>query len=166
MKKFFRKFFRNKSKIKDETYKKIILPKIMEFSRVVETEETISFMHYGHLGDIINSLPIIKELSKSKICNLYIQKNATYNAKLQRIKPMRILKGPALSTQRRCGAWAKMATDFGIAPLSPRLYPISNRLVLDCDFEQWPLTTLDLYSLETQAAWSPPWQALGPSGSS
>ena len=75
MKKFFKKFFKNKSKIKDEAYKTIILPKIIEFSRVVKTKETISFMHYGHLGDIINSLPIIKELSKTKICNLYIQKN-------------------------------------------------------------------------------------------
>ena len=75
MKKFFKKFFRNKSKIKEETYKKIILPKIIEFSKIVEAKETISFMHYGHLGDIINSLPIIKELSKTKICNLYIQKN-------------------------------------------------------------------------------------------
>ena len=75
MKKFFKKFFKNKSKIKDEAYKTIILPKIIEFSRVVKTKETITFMHYGHLGDIINSLPIIKELSKTKICNLYIQKN-------------------------------------------------------------------------------------------
>jgi uncharacterized protein YlbG (UPF0298 family) len=32
-------------------------------------------LHYGHLGDIINSLPVLKELSKNKIIYLYIQKD-------------------------------------------------------------------------------------------
>jgi len=33
----------------------------------------ISFLHSGHLGDVINALPIIKELSKNHKCNLYLQ---------------------------------------------------------------------------------------------
>ena len=35
----------------------------------------ISFLHSGHLGDVINALPIIKELSKTHTCNLYLQVN-------------------------------------------------------------------------------------------
>ncbi len=75
MRKFFKSFFNDKSKIKNESYRKYILPKIIEFSEIQETHNTISFLHYGHLGDIINSLPVIKEISKNKNCNLYIQKN-------------------------------------------------------------------------------------------
>ena len=35
----------------------------------------ISFLHSGHLGDIVNSLSVIKELSKSHKCNLYLETN-------------------------------------------------------------------------------------------
>ena len=51
------------------------MPKIEEFQSIIKTNDEISFLHYGHLGDIINSLPVIKDISKSKKCNLYIQKN-------------------------------------------------------------------------------------------
>ena len=33
----------------------------------------ISFLHSGHLGDVINALPILKELSNKHKCNLYLQ---------------------------------------------------------------------------------------------
>ena len=36
-------------------------------------KKEISFLHSGHSGDIINVLPILKELSKTHICKLYIQ---------------------------------------------------------------------------------------------
>ncbi len=36
-------------------------------------KKEISFLHSGHTGDIINVLPILKELSKTHKCNLYIQ---------------------------------------------------------------------------------------------
>ena len=36
-------------------------------------------MHSGHLGDIINSLPVIKEISKFKKCSLYIEINKKIN---------------------------------------------------------------------------------------
>lgn len=36
-------------------------------------KKEISFLHSGHLGDVINALPVIKELSKNHICNLYLQ---------------------------------------------------------------------------------------------
>ena len=73
MKKIFNNFFKKKTKIKEEHYKNIVLPKIEKYYRTLKNENSISFLHYGHLGDIINSLPVIKEISKSKNCNLYIQ---------------------------------------------------------------------------------------------
>ncbi len=75
MRKFFKNFLKKKSKIKEEIYKSYTLPKIEEFQNIVQTKDEISFLHYGHLGDIINSLPTIKEISKKKQCSLYIQKN-------------------------------------------------------------------------------------------
>lgn len=75
MKKFLNSFFRNKSRIKDEKYTNFVIPKIEKFTEVLKQKESISFLHYGHLGDIINSLPVIKEIAKQKICNLYIVKD-------------------------------------------------------------------------------------------
>ena len=43
-------------------------------------KKKISFLHSGHLGDILYSLPVIKELSKNKKCNLYIEKNFKINS--------------------------------------------------------------------------------------
>ena len=74
MKKFFKKLFINKKKDKDKKYKIFIEPKIKKFAEIISLNDNISFLHYGHLGDIINSLPVIKELSKNKKCNLYIQR--------------------------------------------------------------------------------------------
>ena len=75
MRKFLKNFFKKKSNIKEEIYKSYTLPKIEEFQNILKTKDEISFLHYGHLGDIINSLPTIKEISKNKRCILYIQKN-------------------------------------------------------------------------------------------
>ena len=36
-------------------------------------QEEISFLHSGHLGDVINALPVLKQLSKKSKCNLYLQ---------------------------------------------------------------------------------------------
>ena len=74
MKKILQNFFKNKNKFKEEEYKSKILPKIREFREILKSKKTITFLHYGHLGDIINSLPVIKELSKDKKCIFYIQK--------------------------------------------------------------------------------------------
>ena len=72
MKKFFSKIFKSESK--DEIYKNLILSKINKFQNIILNKKNISFLHYGHLGDIINSLPVIKEISKNKKCQLFIQK--------------------------------------------------------------------------------------------
>ncbi len=75
MRDLFKKFFKNKEDNKEEKYKNIILPKIKAFQEVISNKDTISFLHYGHLGDIINSLALVKEISKTKKCNFYVQKN-------------------------------------------------------------------------------------------
>ncbi len=74
MKKLIRKIFFNKNKTKEIFFKNYTEPKINKFKDIVSTKEEISFLHYGHLGDIINCLPVIKELSKNSKCSLYIQK--------------------------------------------------------------------------------------------
>lgn len=75
MKKIFKSFFKNKSKIKDQKYIDLVIPKIEKFRKTLDSKTSISFLHYGHLGDLIHSLPVIKEISKDKICNLFIQKD-------------------------------------------------------------------------------------------
>ena len=41
----------------------------------IKTKNELNFLHSGHAGDIINTLPVIKKLSKSHKCNLYINLN-------------------------------------------------------------------------------------------
>ncbi|OUW73607.1 MAG: hypothetical protein CBD76_02800 [Pelagibacteraceae bacterium TMED216] len=66
-----------KSKKRDGETQKIylnkIIPKIKEIQNVLKNKNHISFLHSGHLGDIINSLPVIKEISRLKKCSLYIE---------------------------------------------------------------------------------------------
>ena len=56
-------------------YDKKIKKNLDEISAALENKNEISFLHSGHLGDIINSLPLIKEISKSKKCRLFIEIN-------------------------------------------------------------------------------------------
>ena len=76
----------NKKKYQELKYKKVladkvkyykseIYDKIVEIQRIIENKEELSFLHSGHLGDIIYSFSVIKELSKSHKCNLYVQIN-------------------------------------------------------------------------------------------
>ena len=41
----------------------------------IENNKKITFLHSGHLGDLIYALPVIKELSKNHECHFYIQAN-------------------------------------------------------------------------------------------
>ena len=74
MKKLLQKLLNNK-KNKEEIFKSSIEPRIKEFKNIVLSKKNISFLHYGHLGDIINCLPVIQEISKTAKCTLYIQKD-------------------------------------------------------------------------------------------
>lgn len=53
--------------------KKEFKQKIINIQKSIENKKELSFLHYGHLGDVVNSLPVIKELSKTHKCNFYIQ---------------------------------------------------------------------------------------------
>lgn len=85
MNNLFLKFFNNKrylqNKLNNKKNKEIkvylekIKPRLEEISEIILSKEEISFLHSGHLGDVINSLPLIKELSKKKKCKLNIQLN-------------------------------------------------------------------------------------------
>ena len=76
----------NKSKYQDfkteenlkkriEFYNSKIKPKITEFEKNIKNNKEINFSHSGHMGDIIYSLPVVKEIAKEKVCNLYIIAN-------------------------------------------------------------------------------------------
>ena len=61
---------------------KSIIKYIELISLKIKKKTTINFSHSGHLGDIINSLPVIKEISKKKNCNLFIRVNKPTNLKI------------------------------------------------------------------------------------
>ena len=69
--------YKNEKKFRDKvmSFKKYTEPKIVEISKRINEKKEITFLHSGHLGDIINSLPLIKEISKSKKCKLFIEAN-------------------------------------------------------------------------------------------
>ena len=48
---------------------------IRKIQETIKNQKQISFLHSGHLGDVINALPVVKELSKNHDCNLYLQSN-------------------------------------------------------------------------------------------
>ena len=54
-------------------YNSEIYKKILEIEKNIKDKKELSFLHSGHLGDIIYALPTIKELSKNHVCNFYIQ---------------------------------------------------------------------------------------------
>mgnify|MGYP001304596218 FL=1 len=84
-KKFFYKVF-NKKRYQElkslekrtivlEYYKTKILDKIIRYKKIIDSKKEINFLHSGHLGDIVYSFPLIKELSKNHTCNFYININ-------------------------------------------------------------------------------------------
>ena len=54
-------------------YIKIIEPALKKMSQLIKDKKNLSFLHSGHLGDIIYSLPLIKEIAKKSKCNLYLE---------------------------------------------------------------------------------------------
>jgi hypothetical protein len=68
---------KTKKKIEEnkDIYKNIIEKKIYAIQEKINNKKSLNFLHSGHCGDIICSLPVIKELSKSHQCNLFIRIN-------------------------------------------------------------------------------------------
>ena len=55
-----------------QIYESEIHAEIESIQKVINNKKELSFSHCGHLGDVINSLPTIKELSKTHKCNFFI----------------------------------------------------------------------------------------------
>ena len=53
-------------------FKKNYKIEIEQIQEKIYKKENLNFLHSGHAADIINVLPVIKELSKKHVCNLYI----------------------------------------------------------------------------------------------
>ena len=73
----------NHEKIIKRIYDSEIRNKIENIHNIIKNKKELSFSHCGHLGDIINSLPTVKELSKNHKCNFFIhtEKALENNAK-------------------------------------------------------------------------------------
>jgi len=61
-------------------YNTKIFDKILKVQNNIKNNKELSFLHSGHMGDIVYSFPVIKELSKNHNCNLYIQINKPMKA--------------------------------------------------------------------------------------
>ncbi len=48
----------------------------------IKNQKNLTFLHSGHIGDIINILPVIKELSKDHKCDLYLNISKPLQVKL------------------------------------------------------------------------------------
>jgi hypothetical protein len=62
----------NHEKIIKRIYDSEIHNKIENIHNIIKNKKELSFSHCGHLGDVINSLPTVKELSKNHKCNFFI----------------------------------------------------------------------------------------------
>ncbi len=83
--KFFLKRFNKeqyyvyKQKVQDDNlvynFERNFEPKIKSIQKNLQEKQEINFKHSGHMGDLIYALPVIKEIAKTKKCNLYIRIN-------------------------------------------------------------------------------------------
>lgn len=55
--------------------------KIEKIRQVIAQKTEINFKHSGHMGDLIYALPVIKEIAKTKKCNLFIRVNHSLGKK-------------------------------------------------------------------------------------
>ena len=77
------KLKKERKKKENEKLRKKISLEISNISRRLKSKKEINFLHSGHLGDIVNSLPFIKEISRKKRCNLYININKKISNKIK-----------------------------------------------------------------------------------
>ena len=83
MLKIFLKFFNKKRYISEKIeknksiwhkkYASLIQPEIKKNSFVLKNKNEISFLHSGQIGDIINSLALVKKIAENKTCNFYLE---------------------------------------------------------------------------------------------
>ena len=66
------KIKKKRKKKENEKLRKKISLEISNISRRLKSKKEINFLHSGHLGDIVNSLPFIKEnITKKKMQFIY-----------------------------------------------------------------------------------------------
>ena len=70
----------------EDLYNNSIKLKLNKISNAIQKKNELSFLHSGNLGDIINSLPLIKELSKNKKCTLFIETNKLLPLHVRNVK--------------------------------------------------------------------------------
>ena len=73
--KYYKYKYEGLRKNKEDLFKNKIKNLLEIIEKKIKTKEEISFLHSGHLGDLINALPVIKEISKTKRCNYFIEAN-------------------------------------------------------------------------------------------
>lgn len=56
-------------------YKSKYEPELIKIRKKIKNQNELNFLHSGHAADIVNVLPVIKELSKNHKCNLIINLN-------------------------------------------------------------------------------------------
>lgn len=56
-------------------YKREYEPELKKIRQKIKNQSELNFLHSGHAADIVNVLPVIKELSKKHKCNLIINLN-------------------------------------------------------------------------------------------
>tara|TARA_Y100000768_G_C23985755_1_gene688735 strand:- start:676 stop:1581 length:906 start_codon:yes stop_codon:yes gene_type:complete len=56
-------------------YKNKYEPELNKIRKKIKNQNELNFLHSGHAADIVNVLPVIKELSKKHKCNLFINLN-------------------------------------------------------------------------------------------
>ena len=80
---------KSSQKIEDskKIFKKNFEKTIYDIHRSIKEKTQLNFLHSGNLGDLIYCLPVIKELSKTHKCNLFIKTNE--------IMPLEYIKHPA-----------------------------------------------------------------------
>ena len=72
------KFYKNKKK-QIKKLKKSLINYFNNFEKKIKKKRSITFLHSGHLGDLINSLPVVKEISKRVKCSFLININPKLN---------------------------------------------------------------------------------------
>jgi ADP-heptose:LPS heptosyltransferase len=73
--KYLDKKFLNKINKKIDFYNSNIKNKLLKIDNTLKDKREISFLHSGHLGDLIYSLAVIKKIAQTHKCKLYIQIN-------------------------------------------------------------------------------------------
>ncbi len=68
------KFLKIREKAKRE-YETKFSKEIEEIHKKINNQKKLNFLHSGHAADIVNLLPVIKELSLEHECNLFIRLN-------------------------------------------------------------------------------------------